>query len=722
MSISNYPGGITRNSKRSGGSLLADRLGLHGSWAYTSIGDGRIVETGMRLPFKRLVSAQSGEVVARLARNSERQEMIEGGLIRNSDVVVIPQVLVEATEVYGAFEKVDSDYAHVVKQSDFRHYLDINGWEYQYAGFFGRNQMVQAYGRRRPYSLSTLHAKEVRWAGFALRFRPEVANNPKHLMDFATPKAFYRLERFKPKYYVVGHHLVMMIFFSEDVATNELANVEQVFSSAFEMPSKLQVSYKRDGLVGAIPGPCCHSLFDPILRTSLSESEWHDAAAVTPWHLLFLKGSEAGPAWGGPDRKSAHRICESFDICKDTHWGIRDPFRVGEAAKSVFGITPGKEYGEELEKPIVGKSLTGDMILDMLKRGQQVYWTTRDREEAKSLVVDLDIIPAPQTEGERIIVDNDWLERHLDPQGVASWSALGVYPEFRFSGRGLYVEIHMDKPISKSLLRQVAHAVTNLFRHRGLKIWERQRLGAELLDGSTLIVDVDSTINLVRLPGCRHQSTGNLSVYESGLFTPSVVSTSHHVREFAQSLPSIEETRSMYKTPLKSSSLPSSNTLGWKLGPVRSVMDFLRSSDHLSLTLEQRLIVVSYIVEQVLQSSPSRGPRPSREPYVVVVGAVIDQACRTGAPFPLQHRRLKTKLSLVTGKRERGGNRITRAIRALEAMEYVIRVEEHQAPGIDYPGGVKFNTRGRCARYRANMPKLFDLAVTALRRHKNVES
>lgn len=720
--------------RRSAGSVFADLIGLTDEAFYEPIKDQGVIETGGVLPYKKLVHVEDGRIAGREATRQELEDILALGSIGRGETVIIPRTWVDEFD-FGYWD--DADCAWTIPVSDLETALSSIGLKRQEAGTFARAQLVQAFGHRRPRAISTLDAEHVGWAGIALQFAKKIADNPEHFSHFVHIDVLQHLSSCQPTYYLSGNHLMLFVVFDEPVSIKCLKALEDAMKCLVELHhTTLRTSYVRDGMIGSVPTPTKGSIVDLTTGKSLPDEMWASIRGCSPSSLMNLGVAELPtPVWRGPTAEDVDRIAEAFHITADTHWGRRNPFQPEKLRGKTPIIAPGKVYTNE-GKRVIGQSLNQQGILRFLQEGQQVFWTTHDRSTARTLAVDLDVKPA-HGDDERVIVDRVWLDAHVDRDGVLAWESRGIFPVFRFSGRGLYVEVHLDAEVPKGLLRRLAHAVHELFHHAGLKLHERNRLGMVLTDGSDLIVDVDSTINLIRLPGCRHHITGRISMYEDGRFYPSRISSAVAVVAFASGLPTLAETRSMYSTPLSPPLLPQEGNVSqaegcsdeevWTLEEkkVGSVPDRLRQANHLRLNRGNRERVKAYLVSWVLQELRKRhprGPRRSREPYEAVVEHLIRQVCRTGDPFPLQHRRIKATLYSIKADDDfpeeahsaGSGKPITMAIRGLEELEIIRKVEGHIPPEWLEAGGVRVRTRGRCARYQANMPLLYDLALRAI--------
>lgn len=126
------------------------------------------------------------------------------------------------------------------------------------------------------------------------------------------------------------------------------------------------------------------------------------------------------------------------------------------------------------------------------------------------------------------VSDNpEYLAHYVDVDALQHLST--CQPTFYVSGRHLVLFLAFDRPVSIEALKPLEAAMKCLveLRHTALRTSYVRggMIGIVLRDGSDLIIDVDSTINLIRLPGCRHHITGRLSVYENGAFFPQKTSS-----------------------------------------------------------------------------------------------------------------------------------------------------------------------------------------------------
>jgi len=750
------------------------RLGEWGR-AYWPLGADRFVLTGQPLPYKRLVDVETGFVRGRLGYAAEERMLREAGVLPHGERLVI---LLSHPRAPGSHRISPEDNVELERMTDaeLEHILARNGIDHERAKEFSTRCLSNRFQSRKPYCLTTLRAERVPWAVVSVHFPMPVASNLQRLLHFRNSEAVNQLVQLGGLFYSATvtprcDAICYFVTFREAVPASGLDQLRRTMASAlaFLRPTQITCSFPEHlGDVGCAPGPSSGSLFDPLTGRRLPDATWCRTPLVGASLLQSLRSPAGNEDPRGPSFPEITEVIAACGLEPSSRWGFRDlwaservmPDGTRSHSRKFALIIPGKEYGPP-EARFAGDNLSAELYQAQLRRGREFFANTFGQSHPRWICVDYDVKPLETDRGvsSRFAVDGAWLRDHIDQSEVDRWRGLGLHPEFRLSGRGFYIEFFFPVGVPAPVLKELGHRSTRLLKAERIEVGFRKRHHLITASGFRIIEDVSSLSYLVRMPGSVHHSTGAVSKYLDGSFTPSSSrSCPLAASRFVElSPPSSPETPSLHTSvhasppppPLENSHgrqctyLPQAHATPAPppdddTGPPKPIkghdqasplsrtnegddgtsvpfrpLTYMRDG-HLMLNRAQRAILIEAIVRDILLHDRRKaGPAPDPAPYEAAATCLVNQACRTAGHFRLGTRQVQLRISELTGKTERYRNRASRALKALVGTGYISLVTGHLRRGEMIPGAGPC-PKSEAAKYSANFPKLLEMTKTSI--------
>ena len=505
----------------SSGAHIAWLLDIDNQPGYWPINDEDVLAAGEVLPYKRLVDPATGMIRGRFANVAEERDCRTAGYLRKNETVAFILEFPRALH-RGRIVPEEAAIAYRIRYDQIPQLVSLDGIDHERARRFTSHGLVRRFSSGRPYTITTMDSEEVPWAAIAIRYKAAVGDNTRRLMHFQNSEPLDLLLSLGARFYANGHWVTCFIPFRHPALVGEIRPLETLVEMSYGLERYLIDGIRRsyvdeDGHIGCVPGPHAGELFDPRTGERLPDTTWAQVALIDSALLGRVRYEGIQSVRRGPSEAQVEQIVAACGLFPKNRWGKRDMFHGSPKGKFTL-VIPGKTYREG-ENSFTGEELTQRLYSRQLALGREFFTNVFEQESPLWLCVDYDV-KRINNRRERVCVDHDWLDENIDWQRVRDWEDAAIYPEFRLSGRGFYIEFFFASRMDRIILKDLADRTIMLLKADRLELTKGRRVHVITPSGFRVVKDVTNLSYLVRMPGSVHHGAGFCSSYLNGSLVP----------------------------------------------------------------------------------------------------------------------------------------------------------------------------------------------------------